>query len=85
MGQIRVRIYCDTEEFSREGYVEEQDIIRLDKIPIADVINLEMYPVVEGKKMKESGDIQKKFCCVKSRKIITENNERIMIIHGHLC
>ena len=35
--------------------------------------------------MKESGKIRTNFCCVDKRQKSKENDEDIIIIHGHFC
>ncbi len=64
---VKVRIYCDSEKFYQEGLLEKQQALTLTKIPIADVVDLEMFPIIEGELMKESGKIKTKYCCVNSR------------------
>ncbi len=84
MTLIKVRIYCNSESY--EGHMEEQDALHLNRIPIPEVDNLTMYPVIEGERMKESGEIKiNHHCCVNSRDRIREGDEDVIIIRGYAC
>lgn len=82
---MKIRLYCQSKEAYYEGYVDEETAYHSKKIPVPEIIGLKFHSVIEGEKMKESGDIEMKDCCVDNRMTINEDGKNIVIINAHFC
>ena len=81
---IKIKVYVGG-QVVHDSLMEKETALNSNRIPLHEIIGLEFQPVVEGQLMPESGELQTRFCCVDSRKLTTENNEEVVIIHGHWC